>query len=70
MNTAEIESEFRTLPQAERLRLAAKLDFIIRENDPEYRAEISRRIARMERGEEVTAEELLTAHARLVAEGR
>ncbi len=70
MSMTEIETEVRSMNQAERLRLAELLDFVIHENDPEYQAELSRRIARMERGEVVTSEELMAAHLRLVAEGR
>lgn len=70
MSMIEIEAEVRSMPQAERLKLAARLDFIIHENDAEYQAEVSRRIARMERGEVVTAEALMAAHQRLISEGR
>jgi hypothetical protein len=70
MSTTEIESQLRAMTQEERFRVAELLDFIIHENDPEYQAEISRRIERMNRGEVVTAEELMAAHQRLIAEGR
>ena len=58
------------MSQADRLKLAEKLDFIIHENDPEYQAELSRRVQRMQRGEFVTAEELMAVHERLIAQGR
>ena len=70
MSKTEIESEFRAMTQAERLRTAELLDFIIHENDAEYQAKLSRRIARSQRGEGVTAAELEAVHQRLVAEGR
>ena len=70
MSMTEIEAEVRSMSQADRLKLAEKLDFIIHENDPEYQAELSRRVQRMQRGEFVTAEELMAVHERLIAQGR
>jgi hypothetical protein len=70
MSMTEIEAEVRSMSQADRLKLAEKLDFIIHENDPEYQAELSRRVQRMHRGEFVTAEELMAVHERLIAQGR
>ena len=70
MSFAEIRDEVAKLSREERLDLEAYLLFLTQQDDPVYQAELSRRIARMQRGEVVTAEELQAVHERLIAEGR
>ena len=50
MSKTEIETEFRAMTQAERQKTAELLGSIIRENDPEYQAELDES-GGMERGQ-------------------
>lgn len=70
MSTTELEAQFRAMTQEERYEIAELLDFIIHENNPEFQAELDRRLDRMSRGEMATAADFEAAHQRLLAEGR
>ena len=70
MSVAEIRTEVAKMSREERLDLEAYLMFLARQEDPEYLAELDRRMERMERGEKVTAAEFEAMHQKLVAEGR
>jgi len=58
------------LSREERLDLEAYLMFLAQQDDPDYLAELDRRVERMDRGEKVTAAEFEAMHRKLVAEGR
>ena len=70
MSLAEIRNEVAKLSREERLNLEAYLIFLSQQDDPEYLAELDRRMERMDRGEKVTAAEFEAMHQKLVAEGR
>lgn len=70
MSFAEIRDEVAKLSREERLNLEAYLMAMAQQDDPEYLAELDRRMERMDRGEKVTAAELQAMHQKLIAEGR
>ena len=70
MSLAEIRNEVAKLSREERLNLEAYLIFLSQQDDPEYLAELDRRMERMDRGEKVTAAEFEAMHQKPVAEGR
>ena len=70
MSLAEIRNEVAKLSREERLNLEAYLIFLSQQDDPEYLAELDRRMERMDRGEKVSAAEFEAMHQKLVAEGR
>jgi len=70
MSLAEIRNEVAKLSREERLDLEAYLMFLAQQDDPDYLAELDRRVERMDRGEKVTAAEFEAMHQKLVAEGR
>jgi hypothetical protein len=70
MSLAEIRNEVAKLSREERLDLEAYLMFLAQQDDPDYLAELDRRVERMDRGEKVTAAEFEAMHRKLVAEGR
>lgn len=70
MSVAEIRSEVAKMSREERLDLEAYLMLLAQKEDPEYQAELDRRMERMDRGEKVYGAELEAMHHKLVAEGR
>ena len=70
MSFAEIRDEVAKLSREERLDLQAYLMVLAHQEDPEYLAELDRRMERMDRGEKVTAAEFEAMHQKLIAEGR
>ena len=58
MSFAEIKERVHTLSDEERLELGHILLCIKQRNDPEHRAEMERRMARMDAGEKYTLEDL------------
>jgi hypothetical protein len=70
MSVAELRNEVDKLSREERLDLEAYLIFLSQQDDPEYLAELDRRMERMDRGEKVSAAEFEAMHQKLIAEGR
>ena len=70
MSLVQLKSEMARLTREEQQALAAHLDFILRDGDPEYLAELNRRAERIERGQKATEADFLAAHQRLLAEGK
>ena len=70
MSLAQLKSEMAHLTREEQMALAVHLDFILRDSDPEYLAELNRRAERIERGQKATAADFLAAHQSLLAEGK
>ena len=70
MSVAELRTEVSKLSREERLDLEAYLMFLAQQDDPEYLAELDRRMERMDHGEKVTAAEFEAMHQKLIAEGR
>jgi hypothetical protein len=70
MSFAELKQKVYTLTDEERLELQHLLLHIELENDPEYLAEMRRRIGEMDAGKKVTEEEVERIHRELLAQGR
>lgn len=70
MSVSEIKSQLRELTAAERDEIAIVLEQIARENDAAWKAEMSRRMERMDRGEKYSLEYLQRRHDELTAKGR
>jgi hypothetical protein len=70
MSFADVKEEVATMSREERLDLAAWIVHLNRKDDPEWLAEIDRRMAAMDAGKKVTQEEVERMHRELVAQGR
>ena len=70
MSVAELKQAVEALSADERLELAEYLRWRSRKDDPEWQAEIGRRLDRCLSGQGHTAEELQVLHDKLSAEGR
>lgn len=58
MSFAELKEKVAELSEDERLELQALLLHLSRRGDPEYKAEMGRRMARMDAGEKYTVEDI------------
>jgi DNA primase catalytic subunit len=70
MSVAELKRAVDTLSLEERLELADYLRGRSEQDDPEWEAELGRRLDRCLEGKGHTADELLALHERLSADGR
>jgi hypothetical protein len=70
MSVAELKHAIDELTANERLELADYLRWRSRKDDPEWQAELGRRVNRSLSGHSHTAEELQQLHDKLSAEGR
>ncbi len=70
MSVAELKRAVDTLSLDERLDLADYLRSRSKQDDPQWEAELTRRLDRCLEGKGHTADELMALHERLSAEGR
>ena len=70
MSVSEIKSQLRKLTPSEFNEIAVAVRQIAMENDEEWKAEMARRMERMDRGEKYSLEDLERLHDKLTAEGR
>ena len=70
MSVAELKSAVDVLSLEDRLELAEYLRRTARENDPQWQAEIGRRLDACLQGKGHKSDELLALHDRLSTEGR
>ena len=70
MSVAELKSAVDVLSVEDRLELAEHLRRTSKENDPQWQAEIGRRLDACLQGKGHKADELLALHDRLSSEGR
>ncbi len=67
MSFAEIKQRVAGLSPNERLELAALLAHLNRTDNPEYQADLDRRLAEMDGGEKFTSRELEQVHRRTLS---
>lgn len=70
MSLAEVKTSVAAMSIEERLDVAALIAHLNRAEDPEYRAELDRRMADMDSGRKTTASELERLHEDLSRKGR
>jgi hypothetical protein len=70
MSLAEVKTSVAAMSIDERLDVAAFIAHLNRAEDPEYRAELDRRMANMDAGRKTTASELERLHDELSRKGR
>jgi hypothetical protein len=70
MSLAEVKTSVAAMSIDERLDVAAFIAHLNRAEDPEYRAELDRRMADMDAGRKTTASELERLHEDLNRKGR
>ena len=70
MSLAEIKEQIAELTPEERLEIAALIVHLTQADDPEYKAELDRRMAAMDAGQKYTEQDLLRLHERLNQQGR
>jgi hypothetical protein len=70
MSMAEIKHAVDELSQDDQLELAHYLRQRSLQNDPEWAAELARRLDRLKQGKGYSREDLLAIHNRLIAEGK
>jgi hypothetical protein len=70
MSLAEMKQSVPKMTREERLELAHLLWHLELQEDPEYLAELDRRMAAMDAGKKVTQEEFERRHRELLAQGR
>lgn len=70
MSVSEIKSQLRKLTPSEFNEIAITVRQIAMENDEDWKAEMSRRMERMDRGEKYSLDDLQRRHDELTAEGR
>jgi hypothetical protein len=70
MSVAELKRAVDGLTLDERLELAAYLRQRSKQDDPQWEAELGKRLERCLQGQGHSGEELLTLHERLSSEGR
>jgi hypothetical protein len=70
VSLAEIREQIAGMTVDERLDLAALIAHLNSKDDPDYQAELERRMARMDAGKKTTQDDLERLHQRLIAEGR
>jgi hypothetical protein len=70
VSLAEIREQITGMTVEERLDLAALIAHLNSKDDPDYQAEVDRRMAQMDAGKKTTLEELERLNQKLSAEGR
>jgi len=70
MSLAEVKTSVAAMSLDERLDVAAFIAHLNRAEDPEYRAELDRRMADMDSGRQTTASELERLHEDLSRQGQ
>jgi cytochrome c len=70
MSVAEVKTSVAAMSVEERLDVAAFIAHLNRADDPEYRAELDRRMADMDSGRKTSASELDRLHEDLCRQGR
>jgi hypothetical protein len=70
MSVAEVKTSVAAMSVVERLDVAAFIAHLNRADDPEYRAELDRRMADMDSGRKTSASELDRLHEDLCRQGR
>ena len=70
MSLAEIKEQIAELTPEERLEIAALIVHLTQASDPEYRAELDRRMAAMDAGKKYTEQDVLRLHEKLSQQGR
>ncbi len=70
MSVAELKQAVEDLTPDERLELAEYLRWRSRRDDPEWQAEIGKRLDRSLSGQSHSSEELIALHDRLSSEGK
>ena len=70
MSMTEMKEQIVTLTVEERLELSALIAHLNRRDDPDYHAELERRLAQMDAGHKVSQSEVEALHDRLTREGR
>lgn len=70
MSVAELKERAAELTEDERLELQAWLIHLNRKDDPEYKAELSRRFVEMDAGKKVTKQDIKRLHEELIAKGQ
>ena len=70
MSLAEVKTSVAAMSSEERLDVAAFIAHLNRAEDPEYRAELDRRMADMDSGHKTTAGELECLHEDLSRKGQ
>ena len=70
MSLAEVKTSVAAMSIDERLDVAAFIAHLNRAEDPEYRAELDRRMADMDSGRKTSADELERLHEDLSRKGR
>jgi hypothetical protein len=70
MSLAEIKDRVAELSPEERLDLAAFLLHLNRSDDPQYQAEMDRRLDRTSKGQKHSSTDLIRLHESLSAQGR
>ena len=70
MSFAEIKQQIPTLAPEERLELAALIAHLSRTDDPQYQADLDRKLADMDAGKKFTQADLERVHADLIAKGQ
>lgn len=69
MSFAEIKLQIPRLAPEERLDLAALIAHLSRTDDPQYQADLDRKLAEMDAGKKSTQADLERLHADLIAKG-
>ncbi len=70
MSLAEIKERIAELTPEERLEIAALIVHLNQTDDPEYKAELGRRMAAMDAGNKYTEQDLKRLHEELSRQGR
>jgi hypothetical protein len=70
VSITELKSQIAELNVEDRLELAALITHLNRKDDPEYQAELSRRMGAMKEGKKVRQTDLERLHRDLDAQGR
>ena len=70
MSLAEVKASVTAMNVEERLEVAALIAHLNRAEDPEYRAELERRMAAMDAGRKVSEAQLEAVHEALKRQGR
>ncbi len=70
MSLAEIKQQVAGLPADQRLELAALIAHLSRTDDPQYQADLDRKLVAMDAGSKSTQADLERLHADLTAKGK
>jgi hypothetical protein len=70
MSFAEVKQSIQEMNMEERLEVAALIAHLNRADDPEYQAELDRRMTAMDQGRKNSGPSLQQLHEKLVKQGR